>query len=152
MAKNNFSNLLNASLKKATAASGPKPEINPAIAEPDAPVVEPSEMSEPALIQAKKVETKDSIVPDQLKLSKQVVGKGRGVRNTNRVTVNLFEADSRALAVIRELLGSAGHDFTSRSDSMKIGLRLAAKAKPEELAKLFEQVKSEDRRYRSQES
>jgi hypothetical protein len=64
--------------------------------------------------------------------------------------VNLFEADSRALAVIRELLGSAGHDFSSRSDSMKVGLRLAAKAKPEELAKILEQVRSEDRRFRSE--
>lgn len=75
-------------------------------------------------------------------------GKGSAGRNINRVTVNLFEADSRALGIIKELLGSEGHDFTSRSDSMKVGLRLAAKAKPEELAKILEQVKSEDRRFR----
>lgn len=88
--------------------------------------------------------------PARSKASKQVVGKGAQVCATNRVIVSLFEADSRALAVIRELLGSARHDFTSRSDSMKIGLRLAAKAKPEELATLFEPVKAEDRRYRSE--
>jgi hypothetical protein len=33
---------------------------------------------------------------------------------------------------------------------MKVGLRLAAKAKPEELAKILEQVRSEDRRFRSE--
>ncbi|MCB1205012.1 MAG: hypothetical protein KDN18_12195, partial [Verrucomicrobiae bacterium] len=56
-------------------------------------------------------------------------------------------ADARALGVIKELLSTAGHDFTSRSDSMKVGLRLAAKAKPEELARLLEQVRGEDRRF-----
>jgi hypothetical protein len=74
-------------------------------------------------------------------------GQGTQSRNINRVTVNLFDADSRALSVIKELLGSAGHDFTSRSDSIKIGLRLAAKAKPEELADLYGQVKADDGRF-----
>jgi hypothetical protein len=68
----------------------------------------------------------------------------------NRVTVNLFEADRRALAVIKEYLSTAGHDFTSRSDSIKVALRLASKAKPEELARLYRQVKVEDRRFRAE--
>ena len=71
--------------------------------------------------------------------------------NLNRVTVNLFDADRRALAVIKELLGTAGHDFTNRSDSIKVALRIAAKAKREELARIYEQVKAEDRRFRSAE-
>jgi hypothetical protein len=71
--------------------------------------------------------------------------------NANRVTVNLFEADRRALAVIKEFLSTAGHDFTSRSDSIKVALRLASKAKPEELTRLYQQVKAEDKRFRTDE-
>ena len=67
--------------------------------------------------------------------------------NTNRVTVNLFDADRRALAVIKEHLANAGHDFTNRSDSIKIGLRLAAKARKEELAALLLEIRAEDRRF-----
>ena len=69
--------------------------------------------------------------------------------NLNRVTVNLFDADRRALAVIKEKLGTAGHDFTNRSDSIKVALRIAAKAKREELVQAFEQVKAEDRRFKN---
>jgi hypothetical protein len=72
----------------------------------------------------------------------------RPASNANRVTVNLFEADRRALAVIKEFLSTAGHDFTSRSDSIKVALRLASKAKPEELTRLYQQVKAEDKRFR----
>jgi hypothetical protein len=150
MGKNDFSNLLNASLKKATETAAPKSETKPAkAAAPETVVKAPVEQVEeqapaPAV---KAVEKEKPAAPARPKASKQAAGKGTQGRNTNRVTVNLFEADSRALAVIRELLGSAGHDFTSRSDSMKIGLRLAAKAKPDELAKLYEQVKAEDRRF-----
>jgi hypothetical protein len=72
----------------------------------------------------------------------------RPASNVNRVTVNLFEADRRALAVIKEFLSTAGHDFTSRSDSIKVALRLASKAKPEELTRLCQQVKAEDKRFR----
>lgn len=77
------------------------------------------------------------------------VGKINPGWNVNRITVNLFEADSRALAVIKERLSTAGYDFTNRSDSIKIGLRLAVKATPGELAKILEQVKSEDRRFKA---
>ena len=69
--------------------------------------------------------------------------------NLNRVTVNLFDADRRALAVIKEKLSTAGHDFTNRSDSIKVALRIAAKAKREELVQAFEQVKGEDRRFKN---
>ena len=153
MGKNDFSSLLTAQLKKATETAAPKSETKPAKAAAPEPVVEaPIEQVEeqaPALTKA--ADKEKPAAPARPKASKVATGKGTQGRNTNRVTVNLFEADSRALAVIRELLGSAGHDFTSRSDSMKIGLRLAAKEKPEELAKLYEQVKAEDRRFRSTE-
>lgn len=152
MGKNDFSSLLNAQLKKATETAAPKPEDKPAKAAATAPVVKApvEQVEEPAPAPAKAAEKEKPAALTRPKAGKPVTGKGTQGRNTNRVTVNLFEADSRALAVIRELLGSVGHDFTSRSDSMKIGLRLAAKAKPEELAKLFEQVKAEDRRYSGQ--
>ena len=153
MGKNDFSSLLNAQLKKATETAAPKSETKPAKAaaapEPvvKAPVEQVEEQAPAPVKAAEKEKPAAPVRPKASKASKVATGKGTQGRNTNRVTVNLFEADSRALAVIRELLGSAGHDFTSRSDSMKIGLRLAAKAKPEELAKLFEQVKAEDRRF-----
>jgi hypothetical protein len=81
----------------------------------------------------------------------QKVSARRPASNANRVTVNLFEADRRALAVIKEFLSTAGHDFTSRSDSIKVALRLASKAKPEELTRLYQQVKAEDKRFRANE-
>lgn len=151
MGKNDFSSLLNAQLKKATGTAAPKSEDKPAKVATEPEVKAPVKLvEEPAPALVKAAEKEKPAAPARSKVGKPVTGKGTQGRNTNRVTVNLFEADSRALAVIRELLGSAGHDFTSRSDSMKIGLRLAAKAKPEELAKLFEQVKAEDRRYRNE--
>lgn len=67
--------------------------------------------------------------------------------NLNRITVNLFDADRRALAIIKEHLANAGQDFTNRSDSIKIALRLAAKAKKEDLAALLLEVRAEDRRF-----
>lgn len=152
MGKNDFSSLLTAQLKKATETAAPKAETKPAKAATPEPMVKApvEQVEEQAPASVKASDTEKPVAPARPKASKPATGKGTQGRNTNRVTVNLFEADSRALAVIRELLGSAGHDFTSRSDSMKIGLRLAAKAKPEELAKLFEQVKAEDRRYSAQ--
>lgn len=68
----------------------------------------------------------------------------------NRVTVNLFDTDKHALATISEKLSHAGHSFTNRSDSIKIGLRLASKASKEDLAALYEKVKKEDRRFRNE--
>jgi hypothetical protein len=152
MGKNDFSSLLNAQLKKATETAAPKSQEEPTKAAAPAPVVKAQveQVDEHAPAPVKAAEKEKPAAPARAKVSKVATGKGSQGRNTNRVTVNLFEADRRALAVIRELLGSAGHDFTSRSDSMKIGLRLAAKAKPEELSKLYEQVRSEDRRFNKQ--
>ena len=82
---------------------------------------------------------------DMHKTAKPVVApKGS---NLNRITVNLFDADRRALAIIKEHLANAGQDFTNRSDCIKIGLRLAAKVKKEELAALLLEVRGEDRRF-----
>lgn len=153
MGKNDFSSLLTAQLKKATETAAPKSEEKPAKAAAPAPVVKApvEQVEEQAPAPVKAPEKEKPAAPARPKASKVATGKGTQGRNTNRVTVNLFEADGRALAVIRELLGSAGCDFTSRSDSMKVGLRLAAKAKPEELAKLLEQVRAEDKRFRGNE-
>jgi hypothetical protein len=143
MDKKDFSSLLNQQMKKATGTPAPA-------AKPEAKAKAPAQAAKEP--EEKKIETAPAAVaapvaPAARQRAPKAKGQGISGRNTNRVTVNLFEADSRALAVIRELLGSAGHDFSSRSDSMKVGLRLAAKAKPEELAKLLEQVKAEDRRF-----
>lgn len=137
-----FKALLNKQIKKATEAAAPeekpagKQNVEVPVAKQVARKADPPPVAEDAPVAA----------ATPRKVSKKA-GQGSGGRNTNRVTVNLFEADSRALGVIKELLGSAGHDFTSRSDSMKVGLRLAAKAKPDELAKILEQVRAEDRRF-----
>ncbi|HRX53324.1 MAG TPA: hypothetical protein P5016_02385 [Verrucomicrobiales bacterium] len=142
--KNDFTSLLNKQMKKATGTPAPAEKPEPKAKTPAQAAKE---------LEAKKAEAAPvaaPVAPAVRQRAPKAKGQGIGGRNTNRVTVNLFEADSRALAVIRELLGSAGHDFSSRSDSMKVGLRLAAKAKPEELAKILEQVKSEDRRFRSE--
>ena len=139
-----FKALLNKQIQKATVTAAteekPAPKAKP---QPVAPKESPSSTMEEAVPAA----VAEPIRAVSSQKAQKKVGKGSAGRNINRVTVNLFEADSRALGVIRELLGSAGHDFSSRSDSMKVGLRLAAKAKPEELAKLLEQVRSEDRRF-----
>lgn len=141
-----FKALLNKQIQKATAAAEPHdkpaPKVKPqAVTAKETPPkkAEPAPVAEAAPVPA--------AAPQR---APKKAGKGIAGRNTNRVTVNLFEADSRALGLIKELLSTAGHDFTSRSDSMKVGLRLAAKAKPEELARLLEQVRSEDRRFRSE--
>jgi len=142
--KNDFTSLLNKQMKKATGTPAPAEKPEPKAKAPAQAAKEPeTKKAELAAVAA-------PVAPAAPQRARKAKGQGIGGRNTNRVTVNLFEADSRALAVIRELLGSAGHDFSSRSDSMKVGLRLAAKAKPEELAKILEQVRSEDRRFRSE--
>lgn len=144
MAKNDFKALLDSQIKKASTAVAleDKRELevkNEAV--PPTPPEVPEEKQPTTRTEKEK--------PVIRKTSKSAAECVQG-RNINRVTVNLFEADSRALSVIREKLGGEGHDFSSRSDSIKIGLRLAARAKPDELAKLFEQVKSEDRRFKAE--
>lgn len=138
-----FKALLNKQIQKATGATEAPGKSAPK-AKPQAAAAKetPPKKAEPAAV------AEDAPAPATApQKTPKKAGKGIGGRNTNRVTVNLFEADSRALGLIKELLSTAGHDFTSRSDSMKVGLRLAAKAKPEELARLLEQVRAEDRRF-----
>lgn len=141
--KNDFTSLLNKQMKKATGTPAPVEKQEPKAKAPAQAGKEP----EANKAEAAPAAVASPIAPAARQRSPKAKGQGISGRNTNRVTVNLFEADGRALAVIRELLGSAGCDFTSRSDSMKVGLRLAAKAKPEDLAKLLEQVRAEDKRF-----
>jgi hypothetical protein len=140
------SHLTKQAKKEATSAPAAPRAVKPAL-KAVAPVT-----SEPALVEPE--------TPEALELEAPAVRSkpGRGRKSAkeagyqlNRVTVNLFETDKRALATISEKLAHAGHTFTNRSDSMKIGLRLAAKASKEELAALYEKVKSEDRRFRNAE-
>lgn len=140
-----FKALLNKQIQKATATAAPEEKPAPKAKPQPAVAIEPQPTEDEAATAPVAVVVPARGASPQRPQKK--AGKGSAGRNINRVTVNLFEADSRALGVIKELLGSAGHDFTSRSDSMKVGLRLAAKAKPEELAKLLDQVRSEDRRF-----
>lgn len=140
-----FKALLNKQIQKATATAAPEEKPAPKAKPQPAVAIEP-QPTEDEEVPAPAAVVVPTRAPSPQRPQKKA-GKGTSGRNINRVTVNLFEADSRALGVIKELLGSAGHDFTSRSDSMKVGLRLAAKAKPEELAKLLDQVRSEDRRF-----
>ena len=142
-----FKAALEKQMKKATASMLPPPkpvpeaksEVSlfeePAIAEPK---------TEPELATSRERQERAAV-----RVQKAIAS--RPASNANRVTVNLFEADRRALAVIKEFLSTAGHDFTSRSDSIKVALRLASKAKPEELTRLYQQVKAEDRRFRTDE-
>jgi hypothetical protein len=134
-------------MKKATASmqTPPKPvrEVRSEAALREEPFIDESG-SEPAL--ATTGERKERAT-----VRVQKSAARRPTSNANRVTVNLFEADRRALAVIKEFLSTAGHDFTSRSDSIKVALRLASKAKPEELTRLYQQVKAEDKRFRADE-
>ena len=141
-----FKALLEKQMKKATASmappkAAPEAAASPAPPLPDEPDDAPAQ-TEPRARQAQPT-GRTSPRADQLPPK-------RSASNVNRVTVNLFEADRRALAVIKEYLSTAGHDFTSRSDSIKVALRLASKAKPEELARLYRQVKVEDRRFRAE--
>lgn len=149
-----FAKLLNDKMKKAADATKPAASVPPPAEEVPAPV--PPLSPEP-------VKTLDAVPlspsPSPSSQGRTHEGSGTGRKNplaqergtkgsnTNRVTVNLFDADRRALAIIKEHLANAGHDFTNRSDSIKIALRLAAKAQREDLAALFLEVRAEDRRF-----
>lgn len=152
-----FKSLLEKQVKKA-AGGMPSPVVSTyplILSEPQAPVsVSPKEVAtreEPVNVGIEDF-TSDNAGPIVERpissLPKRELRPGREGMNLNRVTVNLFDADRRALAVIKEKLGSQGHDFTNRSDSIKIGLRLAMKASREDLAAVYEQIKTEDRRFR----
>ena len=138
-------------MKKATASmqTPPKPvgEVRSQAALREEPFISESE-SEPALATTGERQER-AAARETVRVQKAPAR--RPTSNANRVTVNLFEADRRALAVIKEFLSTAGHDFTSRSDSIKVALRLASKAKPEELTRLYQQVKAEDKRFRADE-
>ena len=146
-----FKAALEKQMKKATASMlpppRPGPEAKPQVSLVEEPVIAES-MTKPELATTRDRQER-ATVRDTVRVQKALAR--RSASNVNRVTVNLFEADRRALAVIKEFLSTAGHDFTSRSDSIKVALRLASKAKPEELTRLYQQVKAEDKRFRTDE-
>ena len=138
-------------MKKATASMlpppKPVPEAKSQVSLLEEPVIAESK-TEPELVTNRERQERGA-ARETVRVQKALAR--RSASNVNRVTVNLFEADRRALAVIKEFLSTAGHDFTSRSDSIKVALRLASKAKPEELTRLYQQVKAEDKRFRADE-
>jgi hypothetical protein len=144
-----FKAALEKQMKKATASMGAPPKAAPEAESrptpPEEPVVVPTK-TKPELPTAR--DRQEQPPGRETGRAEKLLAR-RPASNVNRVTVNLFEADRRALAVIKEYLSTAGHDFTSRSDSIKVALRLASKAKPDELARLYRQVKVEDRRFRT---
>jgi len=146
-----FKAALEKQMKKATASMLPPPK-------PVSEAQSPMSLLEEPVIADSKTETELATTRERQERAAaretvrvQKALSRRSTSNVNRVTVNLFEADRRALAVIKEFLSTAGHDFTSRSDSIKVALRLASKAKPEELTRLYQQVKAEDKRFRADE-
>jgi hypothetical protein len=141
-----FKAALEKQMKKATASMlppPPTPEAKSQVSLHEEPVIAESKIEPEFATSRERQERAAGRVQKAL--------TSRPASNVNRVTVNLFEADRRALAVIKEFLSTAGHDFTSRSDSIKVALRLASKAKPEELTRLYQQVKAEDKRFRANE-
>lgn len=146
-----FKAALERQMKKATASMLPPPspglEVQSQVSLVEEPLIAES-LNEPQLATTRDRQEREA-VRDTVRVQKALAR--RPASNVNRVTVNLFEADRRALAVIKEFLSTAGHDFTSRSDSIKVALRLASKAKPEELTRLYQQVKAEDKRFRTDE-
>lgn len=168
MAKPDFSKLLSEQMAKATGAAKARETETPfpgKEAAPPHPQVE--EETQPVLASTNPAgqgtipagfperespaSTQPPPPPPLRTLPPGAAGAGRA-SNLNRVTVNLFDADRRALAVIKEKLANSGHDFTNRSDSIKIGLRIAAKASKEELSALILEVRSEDRRFSGREN
>jgi hypothetical protein len=145
-----FKALLEKQMKKATAAMAAPPKAAPEAAAPLEPPDEPDDDPPQAEAEAPAPQARQAPPRGRATTRADAPPPKRPASNVNRVTVNLFEADRRALAVIKEYLSTAGHDFTSRSDSIKVALRLASKAKPEELARLYRQVKVEDRRFRAE--
>src|SRR5438552_3383926 len=132
-----FKAALEKQMKKAAASVAAPPKAVPESEFPAPPLEESDDVltkTEPELAASRERQEQP---PRRAALQAERLLAKRAASNLNRVTVNLFEADRRALAVIKEYLSTAGHDFTSRSDSIKVALRLASKAKPEELARLY---------------
>ena len=147
-----FAKLLGEKMAKAAGANRPPaPEEEPAGRGLEAPPSPSEGVKPPGVTPAYAEPAKAAPVPKEARRTgKPVVAASRS-SNLNRVTVNLFDADRRALAIIKEHLANAGQDFTNRSDSIKIALRLAAKAKKEELTALLLEVRAEDRRFSGRE-
>lgn len=148
-----FKAALEKQMRKATASMlpppKPVPEAKSQVSLLEEPVIAESK-TEPELATTRERQEQEPAAARETVRVQNAIAR-RSASNVNRVTVNLFEADRRALAVIKEFLSTAGHDFTSRSDSIKVALRLASKAKPEELTRLYQQVKAEDKRFRADE-
>jgi hypothetical protein len=146
-----FAKLLGEKMAKAAEANRAlAPEPKPA-GQGLEPPPSPSEGTKPPGVPPTHAEpAKVAPAPKEARKTGKPVAASRS-SNLNRVTVNLFDADRRALAIIKEHLANAGEDFTNRSDSIKIALRLAAKAKKEELAALLLEVRAEDRRFSAHE-
>src|ERR1700731_2909016 len=128
-----FKAALEKQMKKATASMlpppKPVPEAKSQVSLLEEPVIAESK-TEPELVTNRERQERGA-ARETVRVQKALAR--RSASNVNRVTVNLFEADRRALAVIKEFLSTAGHDFTSRSDSIKEALRLASKVKREQL-------------------
>jgi hypothetical protein len=148
-----FKEALEKQMRKATASMlpppKPVPEAKSQVSLLEEPVIAESKTEAELATTSERQEQERAAARETVRVQKAIAR--RSASNVNRVTVNLFEADRRALAVIKEFLSTAGHDFTSRSDSIKVALRLASKAKPEELTRLYQQVKAEDKRFRADE-
>jgi hypothetical protein len=148
-----FKEALEKQMRKATASMlpppKPVPEAKSQVSLLEEPVIAESKTEPELATTGERQEQERAAARETVRVQKALAR--RSASNVNRVTVNLFEADRRALAVIKEFLSTAGHDFTSRSDSIKVALRLASKAKPEELTRLYQQVKAEDKRFRADE-
>jgi hypothetical protein len=148
-----FKEALEKQMRKATASMLPPPKPVPEAKSQMSLLKEPviaESKTEPELATTRERQEQERAAARETVRVQKALAR-RSASNVNRVTVNLFEADRRALAVIKEFLSTAGHDFTSRSDSIKVALRLASKAKPEELTRLYQQVKAEDKRFRADE-
>ena len=149
-----FAKLLGEKMAKAVGANrapAPEAEAKPAGQGLEAPSAPPEEANVPRVTVTHSEQAKVTTAPREARKTEKPMAAASRSSNLNRVTVNLFDADRRALAIIKEHLANAGQDFTNRSDSIKIALRLAAKAKKEELAALLLEVRGEDRRFSGRE-
>ena len=145
-----FAKLLGEKMAKAAGvnrAAAPEAEANSAGQGLEAPSTPSEEAKVPRVTLTHAEPAKVAPASREARKTGKPVVAASGSSNLNRVTVNLFDADRRALAIIKEHLANAGQDFTNRSDSIKIALRLAAKAKKEDLAALLLEVRAEDRRF-----
>lgn len=69
--------------------------------------------------------------------------------NFNEVALILFPADREALSTIPKKIQAEDDAFLNRSDVVKVALRYSIHTDPKELARLYTEVKAEDKRFRS---